>query len=340
MTETSIDASLESTASPRLLPPNQFPRFYRGGARIGAFRGVAVEGDYVPEDWIGSTTTAYGEERLGLSPLDGGYLRDLIDADPETYLGPEHVARWGSDTRLLVKLLDPAERLPVHLHPDDETARRELHARCGKTEAWVFLEAPAGTVVRVGFEQPVSPEELADWYERQDVDAMLAAMRPLEVATGDILFVPAGLPHAIAADVFILELQQPSDFSLLLEWKDVPLGGADPLLGLDRDVALAAVRREPVTGEELAQLGSRRGSRLFPKAADAFFRAEQVTGDRELERGFAIVVAVAGEGSLETSSGGSVALAHGDAAVVPYAAGTFRLTGSLDALVCRPPAAA
>lgn len=338
MTETSTDTTLQS-ARPQLLPPNQFERFYRGGAGIEAFRDVSVQSEYMPEDWIASTTIAYGEERLGLSPLDGGTLLEAIEADPTAYLGPDHVARWGSDTRLLVKLLDPAERLPVHLHPDDESARRLLDARCGKTEAWIFLDAKPGTVVKVGFRRDVSQTELARWYEAQDIEALLEAMYPLEVATGDILFVPAGIPHAIAADVFILELQQPSDFSLMLEWKDVPLGGTDPLLGIPQEDALAVVRRSPMTRDELELLGSRRGTRLFPEAADAFFRAEQVAAGRELEQGFSILVALDGTGTLETADRGTVPLTRGDAALVPYAAGTFHLTGSLSALLCRPPAA-
>jgi mannose-6-phosphate isomerase len=125
----------------------------------------------------------------------------------------------------------------------------------------------------------------------------------------------------------------------MLEWKDVPLGGVDPLLGISRDEALAAVRREPVTADELAHLGSRRGSRFFPHEADAFFRAEETTAGEELDPGFAILVALEGEGTLESAAGGSLPLGRGDAALVPHAAGAFRLTGSLSSLVCRPPAA-
>ena len=42
---------------PLLLPPNQFHRFYRGGARIDALRGVPEGEDGRPEDWVGSTAT-------------------------------------------------------------------------------------------------------------------------------------------------------------------------------------------------------------------------------------------------------------------------------------------
>jgi mannose-6-phosphate isomerase len=78
--------------APLLLPPNQFPHFYRGGDRIGALRG-GPGGPMRPEEWIGSTVTRFGEVRSGLSQLpDGRLLRDAVAADPLAWLGPEHLA--------------------------------------------------------------------------------------------------------------------------------------------------------------------------------------------------------------------------------------------------------
>jgi len=69
---------------PQVLPPNQFHRFYSGGARIDALRGVPEGEDGRPEDWIGATATSFGSETEGLSRLgDGTLLRDAIAADPE-----------------------------------------------------------------------------------------------------------------------------------------------------------------------------------------------------------------------------------------------------------------
>ena len=127
---------------PVLLPPNGVPRFYRGGPAITALRGVRFEGDRVPEEWIGSTASVFGEGELGLSRLpDGTLLRDAIRAAPEDYLGPAHVARFGPDPALLVKLLDAGERLPVHVHPDGAFAGEHLGTRFGKTEAWIVVGA-------------------------------------------------------------------------------------------------------------------------------------------------------------------------------------------------------
>ena len=56
--------------------------------------GPGQDGDHQPEDWVGSTTTVSGSQTDGLTRLpDGPLLRDAINADPESYLGPEHVQR-------------------------------------------------------------------------------------------------------------------------------------------------------------------------------------------------------------------------------------------------------
>jgi mannose-6-phosphate isomerase len=100
-----------SVAQPIVLPANQPRQFYRGGAAIAELRGTAAGSDFGPEDWVASTTTRFGKETDGLSTLpDGRYLRDVVLADPETWLGREHVAAFGSSTALLVKLLDAGQR--------------------------------------------------------------------------------------------------------------------------------------------------------------------------------------------------------------------------------------
>src|SRR5919197_5489370 len=119
---------------PMKLHANQFRRFYRGGSAIARFRGAAAAEEDVPEDWVGSATAAFGSDTDGLSRLpDGRLFRDALAADPEPFLGRAHVGRFGADPALLVKLLDAGQRLPVHVHPDDEFAREHLDTKFGKT---------------------------------------------------------------------------------------------------------------------------------------------------------------------------------------------------------------
>jgi mannose-6-phosphate isomerase len=335
---------------PLVLGPNVLHRFYRGGAAIAAFRGTAYDDEYAPEDWIGSTTTTFGSNGLGLSSLpDGSLLRDGIAADAEAFLGPDHVRRRGADPGILVKLLDAGERLPVHLHPDAAFAGRELGRAVGKTEAWLIVEARAGALVHVGFREEVNGTRLSGWVDRQNTEALLASLNPVPVSAGDTVFVPGGVPHAIGAGIFMVEVQEPTDLSILLEWRGFAIdGAADGHLGLGFERALGAVDRSGWDPDRLARLQAGRGrlrpgvEALLPAEADPFFRAERIRPDpeAELEPAFSILVAVAGVGELETADGERLPLRRGETLLVPFAAGTCRVTGKVEAVRCLPPEAA
>jgi mannose-6-phosphate isomerase len=271
----------------------------------------------------------FGQPERGLSRLaDGTLLRDAVAADPAAYLGPEHLARYGADPGLLVKLLDAGERLPVHYHPGRAFAREALDSAHGKTEAWIILEADPGAAMHLGWSRAVELGEVREWMRAQDVAAMLAAMNELPVAAGDAIFVPAGTAHAIGAGILLVELQEPTDFSAMLEWDGFPLTEEQAHLGLGWDRALEALDLSPA-GEPGPQDGA------LPAAADPYFRAERHTGGAALDPGFSILVGLAGRGTLATE-GGDVPFGRGSAVLVPYAAGAGELRGDVSAIRCRP----
>ena len=203
-------------AKPSKLPSNQFDHFYKGGNRIGKLRN-GPGGPMRPEEWIGSTTTRFGEAINGLSKLsDGQLLKDVINADPIAWLGEKHLGKFGVSTEILVKLLDPDQRLPVHYHPDQSFAKEKLHLNHGKTEAWIILDAPIGARVGVGFNKQMSKSEVAALVKAHDSQGLLDSLVFKEVKAGDAVFVPAGVAHAIESGIFVLELQEPTDLSILL----------------------------------------------------------------------------------------------------------------------------
>ncbi|MEH3078519.1 MAG: class I mannose-6-phosphate isomerase [Quadrisphaera sp.] len=322
-------------------------RFYAGGAQIAALRGGpgAPAVDHTPEDWVASVVPLFGEDEAGLTRLPSGeLLRDAVVADPVAWLGTDHVASYGADPHLLVKLLDAGQRLPVHAHPDRAWAARHLGLDHGKTEAWVFLE-PA--VVHLGFSRDVRAAELARWVDGQDVSALLGATHRLRARAGDAVLVPAGLPHAIGAGALLVELQEPSDLSVLVEWDGFAIDGAAAgHLGLGFETALTAVDRRGLARAAVEGLVQSDATALGPllPGAGAFFRADRVRGGgggaQGWEAGFAVVVGVAGAGRLATAMGAEVRLEHGSTVLVPHAAGPVAVEGDVELVVCRPPAPA
>lgn len=323
---------------PLVLGPNQPRRFYRGGDAIARFRGLAQTDEYAPEDWVGSATSVFGDDSAGLTRLNGKLLRDALDSDPEAFFGAAHAERHGGSPRLLVKLLDAGQRLPVHCHPDRGFAQRHLGSPYGKTEGWLILEtSPDRPAVHVGFREYVAAETLADWVSRQDTASLRSALHELPVAPGDSIFVPAGVPHSIDKGVFLLELQEPSDFSVLLEWEGFAFdGAADGHLGLGFERALEAVDRKRLDPARLADLKRSRGE-LFPDEARPFFRAEKPEPPAQLAPAFSILVVLGGAGRLETERGGELPLERGQTVLVPYASGATRLVGEVDVVRCLPP---
>jgi mannose-6-phosphate isomerase len=333
---------------PLRLPPNQLHRFYKGGARIAALRASGSQDAYAPEEWIASVTSPFGEPGVGISVLpDGTPLTDAINADPEAWFGRRHVEKFGSDVAVLIKLLDAGERLPVHFHPDDDFARAHLGSPHGKTEAWVILDATPGALVHVGFKETVDDELVAEWVKAQDAAAMLEALRPYPVSRGATVFVPAGTPHAIGEGIFLAELQQPTDFSVLMEWDGFAIDGPTAgHLGLGFDLALQALDRSGWSEDDLAAATSgrandgRRGvESLFPPAADRFFRAERIRpAPTEIEAGFCVLLVVEGSAQAQGEHW-ETALGRGDAVLVPSAAGSYVIEGEAEIIRCLPPSA-
>jgi mannose-6-phosphate isomerase len=334
---------------PIVLEPNMPDTFYRGAGRIDRLRGGASAGpegaapEGRPEDWLASTTSRFGGGTDGMTRLaDGALLADVIAEDPVAWLGKEHVARHGTDPALLVKLLDAGQRLPLHVHPDRDFAAKHLASPYGKTEAWIVLEAAPGAVVHLGFTRDVSAVELAGWVDGQHIEPMLAATNRVPVAAGDAVLCPAGTPHAIGAGILLVELQEPSDWSVILEWRDFPLRPDDVTLGLPIDEALGCVDRGACPPRRLNALRGRPLNRaigsLLPEAADPFFVAERVDSraSGHLSPAYGVLIVTGGNGQLSTDTGPSVPVRRGSTVLIPHAAGACTLTGDVQAIRCLP----
>lgn len=322
---------------PVVLPSNRpAERFYLGGRRITDLRGDPPAGDHEPEDWVASTTHVFGQPGVGETVLaDGRTLATAVAADPVGWLGEAHVKRWGPDSKLLTKLLDAGQRLPVHAHPDGAFAERHLGHAHGKTEAWVILQ---GGTVHLGLRREVTDEDLRGLVDGQRTAELLDLLHAIEVEPGDAVLVPAGQLHAIGEGVLLLEVQEPEDLSILLEWSGFAIDGTEAgHLGLGFDTALQAVSRTPLDEDALEALVTRtRGEGpVLPAAAHDFFAVDRipVDGTQALRSGYAVVLVEHGDVVLA-----GVPLGRGATAVVPAGAGAVEVSGRGGLLVARPPA--
>ena len=200
------------------LKPNRVRRTYKGGANIDKFENTKISSysaEYYPEDWTASITKANNyppleNEGIGVTE-DGKYLTEII----------------GDDFPILVKLLDSAERLVIQAHPTVQFAQKYLGSNFGKTECWYFLDCSDDACVYLGFKETVSPSEWENAFDEQSSGKMLEMLNKIPVKKGDFIFVDGGIPHAIGAGCFMIELQEPTDLMVVGE-KITPSGREIP----------------------------------------------------------------------------------------------------------------
>ncbi|MFC4222903.1 class I mannose-6-phosphate isomerase [Lysinibacter cavernae] len=330
---------------PIFLPSNQpRDRFYQGGKRIQQLRGEPLIGNRVPEDWVGSCTALDGHSSLGTTTLpDGTLLADAVTSNPIAWLGPHHVAAYGADPKMLVKLLDAGQRLPVHAHPHASFAHEHLGRHHGKAEAWYVLE-PGD--VYVGLKQDLASEDMLGYVKEQDSEQLLGLLHRRHVERGDSVYVPPGVLHAIGEGILVAEIQEPEDMSILLEWNGFELDGErDGHLGLGFERALGAVELLGRSEAEVDALITRgkTGPSVLASESNEYFRVESYRNDDlplTLDAGLRILIVAGGSVTLHWEEGHSVPAPRGSTVLIPSGVGPVRVTGEDNdtfLVICRPP---
>ena len=221
---------------------NRVFRVYRGGKLFSDFLGDRPEDGNEPEEWICSSVRAINPghtdpfEGISRRLEDGKPLNELLREHPRQYLGER------KDLGVLVKFLDSAIRLPMQVHPTREFSKQNFHSPYGKAEAWLILATRPDACIYFGFQEKVTKAEFAaavDESEREP-EVMTRLVNRIPVQTGDVFFVSAGMIHAIGAGCMILEVQEPTDFTIQPEhWcGEYHLNAREMYLGLEPQTAL------------------------------------------------------------------------------------------------------
>ena len=203
-------------------------RTYTGGSLIEDLHGNHGTPDSsFPEEWMMSVVAARnsGREHIveGLSMVESTdiSLKELIESSPTDCLGKAHADRYGATPGVLVKLLDSAERLTVQVHPTRERAMELFSSPFGKTECWHIIGKREINGVKpciyFGFKPGITRGKWQDIFMRQDIPAMLDCLHSFEVNVGDTFLIEGGIPHAIGAGCFLVEIQEPTDLTVRTE---------------------------------------------------------------------------------------------------------------------------
>lgn len=338
--------------SPLFFERNRVFRVYEGGKLFHDFFGdEAVDGN-LPEEWIASKVKALNKEMRypdeGLSRIRGGdeTFASLLANHPEEMTG-------GNGFDMLVKILDSAVRLPAQTHPDPVFSRKHFASDHGKTECWIILATRPGAKLFFGFKEGITEADLRQAVEKSESpgDAFSGLLQEVEAKAGDVWLIPARVAHAIGAGCLILEVQEPTDFTIQPErWCDrYRLSDQEMYLGLDKEVALSCFDLQQAGFSVLARgrkqpqaNGANNGCKkevLISFKDTPCFAVNRYTVNTSCKlRNLAVYVVTEGEGELVSPTGRSF-LKKGMYFFIPFAAKevTVCTNSGLELVECLPP---
>ena len=265
----------------------------------------------------------------GLESVDdtGVKLPELI----EKY-GARFAGKYAGETfPLLLKFIDAAESLSVQVHPDDSYAHANENGKLGKTEAWLILDAPAGSQLVYGIKAGTSLAALRTACEAGA--AVEPLLRRVDVKPGDVCFIPAGCVHAIGAGIMLYEIQQSSDVTYrFYDWDRVDKNGnrRELHIGKALDVTDLEFTLDPIPAPDAPV------ARVLD---ETYFTLDlmKVSGEQAVPaiNHFGMLTVLEGEMSL-CWQGGCRKLTKGESLYVPAAAPALTLKGTGRAALSMP----
>ena len=334
--------------SPIFFEKNRVARVYTGGKLLGDFLDDGSSDGFYPEEWIASAVRAINkgsdDPKEGVSKPIGSdlYFDELLIHNKYEMLGPR------GKLRILVKYLDSAIRLPAQAHPDKEFSRAHFHSEYGKTESWIILGTRENARIFFGFKDGVDEkafrQAIAD--NEFDKDAMEKLMKSISPKVGDVFLVPAKTVHAIGAGCLILEVQEPTDFTIQPErWcGDYKLSDDEMYLGIAPDDAVKCFGfgEQPSAKVEPKTVYEEKGVTvecLIDRTLTPCFVINRIKCDggsypMNVKDSYAVYIVTAGEGEI-IGEDYRHSLRQGDYFFLPYASmGQFAVQGSLEIVEC------
>ena len=335
---------------------NRVGRIYQGGRLFHDFFGDPPLDGFEPEEWIASTVRALNKPQRdpheGISVLEGSDIlfTDFLAAQGAKALGDRH------EFGVLIKVLDSSIRLSVQAHPNKAFAKRHFGSEHGKTEMWIVLATRDDAHIHFGFRERVTQGQFMEAIDasERDTEAMSRLLNEVPARVGDVYLIPPRTVHAIGAGCLILEVQEPTDFTIAPEaWcGDYRLTEEEMYLGLGREAALECIDFEGPVGDRAVDAG-RRTPKAFIEAGGV--RAERLIGpedtpDFAVNRYHLVAASLPLEGKpgvyVVTSGAGSLAwrgkerpIGKGSYFFLPASATTtvVQTAASLEIVECLPP---
>ncbi len=162
--------------------------------------------------------------------LAGNSLSELMETYLDRMVGDNVYEYYGRQFPVCVRVLHVKGRMPLRVHPDDETAAQRYDF-LGKEKLWYVLRAGQDARLAVGWRCDTDAAEVYAKCLDGSVEDLLNVIAP---HAGQCLHIPAGTPHAAFGEMEILEIGEssPMDFCLCGWGGEVHPDEFDPSLTL------------------------------------------------------------------------------------------------------------
>lgn len=288
-----------------------------GGVKLNQLFGKKALSAKLGESW--ELSGYEGDESVVTNGyLAGNNLAELVEIYMGELIGDKVYEDYGLTFPLLFKLIDANDNLSIQVHPGDEVAA-ERHNSFGKTEMWYVVDAEPGTSLIIGFTDDCDRDSYLDALETGTVEELL---QKVPVQKGDVLFIPAGLVHAIGKGVVVAEIQQSSDVTYrIYDYKRKDDNGNERELHTEEalDVIDFSAAKEPKVVYES------RLNDLTPLVECPYFTTGILRFDTALTRNYGMIesfvayMCLEGTMVIESEEGVRTPVSKGDTVLIPAA---------------------
>lgn len=300
-----------------------------GGNSLQVKYGMELPSQNIGESW-NIASHENGMSRVANGEFMGKTIEDLIQEYGHELLGTKIVQGGFNKFPLLIKLLDATDVLSVQVHPDDDYASGREMGELGKTEMWYIIDAKKGASIIYGIETDVTRDQFRHSIETMDVGKHL---KSLEVESGDVIYIPAGMVHAIGQGILLCEIQQNSDTTYrVYDWDRVDEAGHPRELHIDRALEVIDFQGS-YHRDRLEGLTVYRGQNSITYyIATEHFAVEKLDIREELRcyadgRKFFTLTNVEGEGHIYYRDSG-IELRGGESILIPANPGEYEIVGN------------
>jgi mannose-6-phosphate isomerase len=307
---------------PLKFKPIFMERIWGGTALKERFGFNIPEGEKIGELWTVS------DNRTAVSVIDGGEFDGKKISDVALEFAESLYGKGKRYERfpLLIKIIDAQDKLSVQVHPDDDYARKHENGDLGKTEMWYIIDAKPGAKLVCGLKEGTTKEEFIKLLKEERLEECL---KEVEVKAGDVVYIPAGMVHAIGEGILICEIQQNSDLTYrVYDYNRVDEKGRKRELHIEK--ALDVINFELKSDKIVPVFEKVKGGSIAKAVESQYFNVHIVhlEGQMEFEtlNGFEALTAVEGALEVEWEKGTKLVKA-GETIVVPASLNKYRVKG-------------